>query len=116
MVVFEPAILCLIPASRCRDGNVTERVEVVLRMGLSTGVMGRNTRSENQVGGDALATLPNTHVRHGLGKSLDMIVVPTCRSTTLVGFAGGSEVMTQDAGHRTQDAGGRVAFETRHGH
>jgi hypothetical protein len=67
MVAFEPAILCLIPASRCREGNVTERVEEVLRMGLSTGVMGRNTRSENQVGGDALATLPYTHVRHGLG-------------------------------------------------
>lgn len=88
MVAFEPAILRLIPASRCREGNVTERVEVVLRMGLNAGVMGRNTRSENQVGGDALATLPDTHVRHGLGKSLDMIVVPTCRSTTLAGFAG----------------------------
>jgi hypothetical protein len=67
MVAFESAILCLIPASRCKEGNVTERVEVVLRMGLSTGAMGRNTWSENQVGGDALATLPDTHVRHGLG-------------------------------------------------
>lgn len=68
MVAFEPAILCLIPASQCREGNVTERVEVVLRMGLSTGVMGRNTRSENQVGGDASATLPDTHVRQVLVK------------------------------------------------
>jgi hypothetical protein len=67
MVTFKSAILCPIPASRCREGNVTERLEVVLRMGLSTAVMGQNTRSENQVGGNALATLPNTHVRHGLG-------------------------------------------------
>jgi hypothetical protein len=67
MVASKSAMLCLIPASRYMEGNVTERVEVVLRMGLSTGAMGRNTWSENQVGGDAMATLPDTHVRHGLG-------------------------------------------------